>query len=247
MSQTGQQPDARAWLLQAQWLIVVPAFPRRFISCGVEMNAVREPCPRIEPAALLEIVERPAAMHLLAEFVLVLGLRQMGMQANVEPRGERCGRAHQRCRHRKRRARRQRNLHHGVLAALMMPRYDVFAVGEDGVFVLHDAIRRQSTVALRTVHGAARQQYPDPESSCDRDFDVDGVLQPGRKNVMMIGRGGAAGQQQFRHRHGDPEIRAIPASAAPTPDRAPAATEIARGPTPPAVPGSASDRNDGAY
>jgi len=66
------------------------------------MNAVSQPCPRVEPAALLEIIERPAAIHLLAEFVLVLYFRQMGMQANVEFFRKRRGRAHQRRRHRKR-------------------------------------------------------------------------------------------------------------------------------------------------
>ena len=65
----------------------------------VEMNAMGQPCPRIEPAALLEIIERPAAMHLFAELVLVFGLRQMGMQADVEFFRKRGGRAHQRRRH----------------------------------------------------------------------------------------------------------------------------------------------------
>jgi hypothetical protein len=36
MSQTGQQPDASSWLLQAQWLIVVPALPSRFISAALK-------------------------------------------------------------------------------------------------------------------------------------------------------------------------------------------------------------------
>src|SRR6185295_2823945 len=40
---------------------------------GIEEDTVRQPGPRIEPAALFEIVQRPAAVHLFAEFVLVLG------------------------------------------------------------------------------------------------------------------------------------------------------------------------------
>jgi hypothetical protein len=63
------------------------------------MNAVGEPRSCVEPAALLEIVERPAAMHLFAESVLVFGLRQVGMQADVEFFRKRGGRAHQRRRH----------------------------------------------------------------------------------------------------------------------------------------------------
>lgn len=62
---------------------------------GVEKYAVSEPGPRIEPAALLEIVERAAAIHLLAEFVLVLGLGEMGVQTDVELVGEIGGGAHQ--------------------------------------------------------------------------------------------------------------------------------------------------------
>jgi len=36
MSQTGQQPDASSWLLQAQWLMLVFALPRRLISSGLK-------------------------------------------------------------------------------------------------------------------------------------------------------------------------------------------------------------------
>src|SRR5215475_506211 len=83
----------------------------------VKEDAVREPCPRIEPAALLEIVERPATIHLLAKPVLVLGLREMRVQTDVELPGKIGGGAHQRRRDRERRAWRKRDLHHGVLAA----------------------------------------------------------------------------------------------------------------------------------
>jgi hypothetical protein len=40
----------------------------------VEVNAVGEPNPIVEPAAVFEVIERPAIVHLLAEPVLVLGL-----------------------------------------------------------------------------------------------------------------------------------------------------------------------------
>ncbi len=172
----------------------------------LEMDTVGKPGPRIQPAGLLEIIERPAAMHLFAEFVLVFCLRQMGMQADVQLLGQRRGGAHQRRRHRKRRTRRQRDLHHGVLAALVMFCDDAFAVGQDRILVLHHAVGRQSAVTLRTVHGAARQQDPQAQALRDRDLDIDGVLEPCGKDVMMIGRGGATGQQQFRHRDGDAEI-----------------------------------------
>jgi len=84
--------------------------------------------------------------------------------------------------------------------------HDAFAVGQDRVLVLHHAVRRQPAVALRPVHRAAGQQNADPEPPCDGDFDIDGVLEPGGKDIMMIGCRGAARQQQFRHRHGDAEV-----------------------------------------
>ena len=83
--------------------------------------------------------------------VFVLGLAEMRMEADIELCGQRRGRGHQRCRHRKRRARRQRDLHHGILAELVMLCHHPRTVGQNRVFVLHDAVRRQSAVALRAV------------------------------------------------------------------------------------------------
>ncbi len=176
---------------------------------GIEEDAVGEPGPRIEPAALLEIVERTAAIHLLAEFVLVLGLGEMGVQAHVELVGKIRGGAHQRGRHRERRARRQRNLHHRIRTALVMFCHDARAVGEDRVLVLHDAIRRQAAVALRQVHRAARQQHAHAKPFCDADLDVDGLFEPRREDIMMIRRGGAAREQEFGHRNGDAELEPL--------------------------------------
>ena len=100
---------------------------------------------------------------------------------------------------------------------LVITRHHAFAVGEDGVLVLHDAVRRQAAVALRQVHRAARQQHAQAEPLGRRDFDVDGVFEPCRKNIMMIGRRGAAGQHQFRHRQGHAEIERL--RRQPRPDR----------------------------
>ena len=166
----------------------------------IEEDAVREPGPRIQPAALLEIVERPAVVDLLAEAVLVLSLGKMGVQTHVEPAGELGGLCHERGRHRERRTWRKRNLHHGVFAALMMLGHHAFAVGQDRVLVLHHAVGRQAAIALRAVHRAAREQRAHAEPLGDADLDVDRVLEPGRKDIVMIRRRGAAGQQQFRHR-----------------------------------------------
>ena len=183
----------------------------------IEMDAVREPDPFVEPAAILEIIERPAFVELFAERVLVLGLGEMGVHANVQTRRQLRRPPHQRRRHRERRTGRERDLHHRALAGLVITRHNAFTVGEDRVLVLHDAVRRQPAVALRQVHRAARQQHPQPEPLRRRDFDVDGVFDALRKHVMMIGGRGAAGQHQLRHRQSHAEIERL--RRQPRPDR----------------------------
>jgi hypothetical protein len=44
---------------------------------GVEMDAMREPGPLAKPSAIVEIVERAAAVELLTETVLVLGFGEV--------------------------------------------------------------------------------------------------------------------------------------------------------------------------
>ena len=146
--------------------------------------------------------------------------------------------AHQRGRHRERRAWRERDLHHRILAALVMLGHHARAVGEDGILVLHHAVGRQAAIALRAVHRAARQQHAHAEPLRRRDLDIDGILEPGRKHIMMVGRGGAAGQQQFRHCDGDAEVERLRRQPRPHRVQRLAARETARGPSPPAAPGS---------
>ena len=163
------------------------------------------------------------------------------------PRGQRGGRAHQRRGHAERRARRQRDLHHRVRApGLVVARDQAFAVGEDGVLVLHDAVRRQAAVALRPVHRAAGHGHPHAEALRGGDLDVDRDFEAGRKDVVVIGRRGAAGQQQFRQGGGRGGIQWPPASGAPRSDTARSASRTAAGPARPAWRGSASGRNGGA-
>ena len=167
---------------------------------------MRQPGAVVEPAGLFEIVQRPAAIDLLAITVLVLGLAEMGMEAHVEPFRQRGGRLHQRRGHREWRTRSQRDLHHGVLAALVEFRHHALAVGQDRVLILHHAVRRQPAILHRAVHRTPRQQHPQANFARDADLDVNGLFEPGREHVMMVRGGGAARQQQFGHRHGDAEL-----------------------------------------
>ena len=71
-----------------QWQTPTPmtAEPRHFLV--VEMDAVGEPHAIAQPAALLEIVDRPAAEVVQAIFVFVRGLAEMGVQAAIVFVGE---------------------------------------------------------------------------------------------------------------------------------------------------------------
>ena len=68
---------------------------------GVEMHAVGQPGPPVQPAAFLQIIERPALVDFQAIAVLVLGFGEMRVHAHIEPLRQFCGRAHERGGHRK--------------------------------------------------------------------------------------------------------------------------------------------------
>ena len=61
----------------------------------VEVNAVRQPDPSVDPPHLLQIIERPTAVMVKAVIVLVTGFPQMGMEKTIMLLGERRGIHHQ--------------------------------------------------------------------------------------------------------------------------------------------------------
>ncbi len=68
----------------------------------IEVDAMRQPGLRAEPAHIRQIVHRPATEHLKAEHVLVFAFAQMGVQPAVEFLSQRGAIHHQFARHRKR-------------------------------------------------------------------------------------------------------------------------------------------------
>ena len=176
---------------------------------GFEMNAVGQPDAAFEPAAGFEIIERPAAVELMTEVVLVVGFGKMRVQANIQFARKIGGGAHQRGGDRERRAGRQRDLRHRPLPALMVAADQPLAVRQDRVLVLHHAVRRQAAITLGKVHGAAGEQHAQAQPLRGGDLDVDAVLEPGGKDVMMVGGGGAARQHQLGHGDGGGEIERL--------------------------------------
>lgn len=72
------------------------------------------------------------------------------------------------------------------------------AVGQDHFALLHGLLWRQATVGLSQAHGAAGQHGAHAQLAHGFDLDVDGVVQALWEQVVMVGGGGAAGQQQLR-------------------------------------------------
>ncbi len=164
----------------------------------VEVYAVREPGPVVEPAALLQIVHRPAAETLDAVVLFVDGLAQMRVKPAIAARRKRGAFLHQPRRNREGRARRKRHLPHRAVCGVVIARNYPFAVGQDDIDVLNDAVRRQAAILLRQVHGTARQGNPHAECLCLLRLDVHRILDPRGVEILMVARGGAAAHEEFR-------------------------------------------------
>ena len=122
------------------------------------------------------------------------------MQAHVVVFSQSGAGAHNfRC-NRKRRAGRKTDLDLRAGAALVIAADQPFAVLKDCFGRLHGVLRWKPTVGFTQAHGAAGQHGAHAQLANDVDLHVDGVLQTIRKQVVVIGRGGTAGQQQFGER-----------------------------------------------
>ena len=103
-----------------------------------------------DPAELLEVLDRAAAVELPAVVVLLDRLREVRVEPQAAPPRELRGFAHQASRHRERRARRDDDL-----AGIRVR--ESLRLGEHRVDVLDELVRRQASLRLAEVHRAARR------------------------------------------------------------------------------------------
>ena len=164
----------------------------------VEMDAVGQPGAVGQPADAVEVIHGAQAEALEAEVFLVEGFRQMGVQAHVQALGHGGAGAHDLRSDREGRAGRQGDLDLRAGAALMVATDQPLAVGQDHFGFLHRLLRRQAAIGLAQAHRATCQHRAHAQIAHGLDLHVDGFFQPFGEQVVMIGRGGAAGQQQFR-------------------------------------------------
>ena len=179
--------DAGAGLAEASDLVVV------------EVDAVGQPGAIAEPAGGLEVVQRSHPEQLLTVLRLVLGFCQVGVQAHVLLLGQASAVDHQLTADREGRAGRQRQGHHGALAALMVGVDQTGALVEDGRLVLHHRLGRQPALLAPHAHRAAGQGGAHAEPTRGLYLDVDGVLERAGEHVVMVGDGGTAAHQQLHH------------------------------------------------
>ncbi len=181
----------------------------------VEMNAVRQPHPFVQPAAVFQIVDRPAAMTSPGRNLFSSSVSPRCVcSRHIGTGGEFSGLTHQRRCHRERRTRRQRDLHHRRRACC-----------RDGA---RSAVRNRPGSCPRPAprcraagrrHAATGFIEPRvsttrrPRRARRRDLDIDRLIEARRKHIMMIGAGGAARQHQLGHRHRRGKIERLRASA----------------------------------
>ncbi|VVO45018.1 hypothetical protein PS723_06491 [Pseudomonas fluorescens] len=163
----------------------------------VEMNAMGQPGTRPEPADAVQIIHGAQAETLQAEVFFVEGFGEMGVQAHVELVGQfRTGR-HDLWGNGKRRAGRQGNLDLRAIATFVVFGDQALAVGENHFTLLHGLLRRQPAVGFTQTHRAAGEHRAHAQFAHALDLYINGVFQTFGEQVVVIGRGGAARQQQL--------------------------------------------------
>ena len=122
---------------------------------GREVDAVRAPDVAVEPAEAVEVLDRRAAVELLAVRLLFHRLREVGVQVQAEPARELGRLRHQPPRDREGRAGRDGDLNTRAGTALVQLACESLRVGEHRVDVLHQLIGWQAAVGDAEIHGTA--------------------------------------------------------------------------------------------
>ena len=174
----GAMPEPSRMLEVGQCAIPTRARSQAGNLAAVEMDAVRNPGALVEPPAVPEKIQRPLAELSQAVILFVLGLGEVGVQADAVTLGQLGRRAHQPGGDGKRRARRQRDPQHrsgrGIVIFLDQP----LAIVENLLFALDHRIGRQPSLALANAHAAARGMEADADAAGGCDFGVDQPVWP---------------------------------------------------------------------
>lgn len=87
-----------------------------------------------------------------------------------------------------------------TVAALVVLVNQALTVVENHLAFLHGLLRWQAAVLLAEAHRTAREHGAHAQFAHGVDLHVDGVFQTLREQIVVVGGGGATGEQQFSQR-----------------------------------------------
>src|ERR1035438_25395 len=158
------------------------------------MDGVGEPHVAVQPSELVNNIERAPAKARQAIAFLRDRLREVGVQPQTKPAGERGRLSHELRADRKRAARRH---HDGDPVTVVQPGHHRLGRREDRVGALDDVVRRQAPGALAEVHRTTGKVESNANgSSCRRDGVEDRVVAM-RHDIVVVGDRRRPAQRQL--------------------------------------------------
>ena len=162
-----------------------------------EVDAVRAPDVAVEPAERVEVLDRRAAVQLLAVRLLLDRLGEVRVQVEAQAARELGRLGHQSSGDGERRARRDRDLDPRARPGLVQLADEPLRVREHGVDVLDELVRRQAAVGDAEIHRPARGDEPAAELARRLHLGLDEPGAAAREDVVVVEDGRAAGEHQL--------------------------------------------------
>ena len=183
---------------------------------GVEMDAVRDPGSGAQPAGVVEEIDRALAERLHGVDILVGRLAEVAVQPGVVAFGQsfadslitRCGTASG-----------EQGASATCIIAPGFGSWKSFRTRSLSARMVSESCTiefgLQPAVFLGDAHRSARDRHAQAELPRFVDLDVDRALEPGREQVVMIRRRGAARQEELDERHSDGNAERLRRQAVP--------------------------------
>ena len=163
-----------------------------------EVDAVGAPDVVGQPAQPVEVLHGTTAVQLEAVRILFDCLRQVRVQGQAEAAGERSRFLHQATGDREGGARRHRQLDTRARAGLVEEVGKPFGLGEHGIELLDQFVRRKTPVRDPEIHGATRGDDSHPDLARRLHLGLDQAVAAAREDVVVIEDGRAAGERELR-------------------------------------------------
>ena len=197
MSRTGATPAPSRRFEVGQWATPVPVDANWAMSASERWTQWAHQTSSASQPSRSRYSTGPAAVELDAVRLLLERLREVGVEGQPEPAGERGRLLHQPSRDRERRARRHRELDACSRAGLVQQRRKALRLGEHGVELLDELVGRKAAVGLAEIHRAARGDDPHADLARRLHLGLDQPLAALREHVVVVEHGRAARQREL--------------------------------------------------